>query len=386
MKIPFPRTNLPLGSGVSAFLFGPRMVGKTTLLQGIPAQVRLDFLDPEQEFLYRGQPGLLRDELAALEPGSLVVIDEVQKIPELLNVVQMAMDRQGVCFVLSGSSARKLRRGGANMLGGRALDLRLHPLTAEEMGDSFSLENALAYGTLPRIATLVLQKNLKLAQASLRSYSSIYLKEEIQAEALTRNLGAFQRFLAVAAQSNAQIIEFSNVARECSVPASTVKEYFQILEDTLLGFMLWPHDRNERKKARPKQYFFDCGVVRAMQGRLAVAPTAMEQGFLFETWMINELVRLRDYAGSQVEFSLWRKDQMEIDIVVSRGGQVLCGIECKTGRTDLTRSTIKAFQAAFPGVPIWVASMTDARARRLDEGVEVLSWKKVLERFKGLAV
>jgi predicted AAA+ superfamily ATPase len=249
------------------------------------------------------------------------------------------------------------------------------------MGNDFNINHAISQGTLPKIATLWAGGNMADAQAYLRSYVSIYIKEEIQAEALTRNVGAFQRFLSVAAQSNGQVIEFSNIARECSVPASTVKEYYQIIEDTLLGFLLWPFDHNERKKARPKHYFFDTGVVRAMQGRLVDAPTPIENGFLFETWFINECIRLRDYAGSQVEFSFWRKKQMEIDLLLSRGGTVRCGVECKTGSATISADTVSAFRAMFPGVDLIIASLADEHPRKRPDGVEILPWKKAIERI-----
>ena len=235
----------------SLFLFGPRMTGKTTLLKNLQAGRYYDLLDPEVELGLRQSPALLWEELNALPKNSLVIIDEVQKVPALLDTVQRAMDGLGLRFILSGSSARKLRRGGANLLGGRALNLHLHPLTTEEAGNAFHLTKALRYGTLPKITSLLLEGAEEEARKALKSYVTIYIKEEIQAEAIIRNLGAFQRFLPVAAQSNAQVIEFANISRECSVPMSSVKEYYQILEDTLLGEFLWPHDRNERKKARP---------------------------------------------------------------------------------------------------------------------------------------
>ncbi|MBI4373255.1 MAG: ATP-binding protein, partial [Deltaproteobacteria bacterium] len=277
---PFKR-ELQLGKvRSSAFLFGPRMTGKTTLLLSLSAKRYYDLLDSEIELPLRQSPRLLWEEIQSLPRGSLVIIDEVQRIPSLLDGVQRGIDQLHHRFILSGSSARKLKRGGANLLGGRALNLKLHPLTVREIGSAFDLKKALHYGTLPNIENFLYDQNVEEVRRLLKSYVTIYLKEEIQAEAITRNLGAFQRFLSIAAQSNAQIIEFANISRECSVPMSTVKEYYQILEDTLLGEFVWPYDRSERKKARPKFYFFDCGVVCAMQNRLMDAPTPVEQGFL----------------------------------------------------------------------------------------------------------
>ncbi|MCB1215174.1 MAG: ATP-binding protein, partial [Deltaproteobacteria bacterium] len=205
------------------------MTGKSTLLRKLSYTLYLDLLDLQLELLYRENPKVFWEEMAALRPGSKIIIDEIQKIPDLLNYVQMAMDQLGHQFILSGSSARKLKRGGANLLGGRALDLKLHPLSFEEIGKVLDLESVLSYGSLPKIYSLVVKKDWEMVKAYLRTYVSTYLKEEIQMEALTRNLGAFQRFFSVAAQSNGQVIEFANISRECSVPMTTVKEYFSIL-------------------------------------------------------------------------------------------------------------------------------------------------------------
>jgi predicted AAA+ superfamily ATPase len=282
---------------------------------------------------------------------------------------------------MSGSSARKLRRGGANLLGGRALDLKLHPLTCRELSHSFSLQNALEYGTLPKMYGLLVNSMQASAIKHLKSYVTTYIKEEIQAEALTRNIGAFNRFLDVAAQSNGQIIEFANISRECAVPASTVKEYYQILEDTLLGFFLWPFDRNERKKARPKFYFFDCGVVRALQHRLQDPPTPRERGILFETWMIGELRRLRDYLGRDHQFSFWRNRNNEIDIIISKGRNLVAAVECKSGAAAIKSSVVAAFKKNFLEIPVIVASANEKIARKAGD-VRVLPWREVLEWYE----
>ncbi|NLI80050.1 MAG: ATP-binding protein [Candidatus Riflebacteria bacterium] len=380
----FRRELDPGGRGASAFLFGPRMTGKTTLLRRLPVAAFFDLLDPRLELVYRAHPERFQEEIAALPKGAVIVVDEVQRVPALLDYVQMGIDRRDQIFLLSGSSARKLRRGQANLLGGRALDLRLHPLSVREIGTRFDLQQSLQFGTLPKIATLLRDGKEDLARGLLASYVTTYLKEEIQAEALTRNLGAFQRFLAVAGQGNGQIIEFANVSRDCAVAASTVKEYYQILEDTLIAFFLWPFDHCERKKRRPKSFFFDCGVVRALQNRLHDPPTPQEKGFLFEQWFVNEVRRIRDYQGKPHEFSYWREREHEVDLLVQKGNQVLMGIECKSGSADLKAATANLFRQRFPGVPLIVASLTDSRRRRLGEGegeVEILPWQDALDRY-----
>ena len=365
----------------SAFLFGPRMTGKSTLLRSLKASLYIDLLNPEIELELRQTPRLFWEQIQTQRKGALIIVDEVQRVPALLDYVQMGIVELGLQFILSGSSARKLKRGGANLLGGRALDLKLHPLTARELGDKFNIDLALQFGTLPKISQLILSKDAQGARRMLQSYYTTYIKEEIQAEALTRNVGAFQRFINVAAQDNGQVIEFSNVSRECSVPDTTVKGYYTILEDTLIGEFLWPWDRSERKKARPKFYFFDCGVVRAIQNRLNDPPSPLERGVLFETWFFRELIKYRDAGAREHVFSFWREGTHEIDILVEGGHGPLLAIECKSGRTDIRRSTVEAFRKRFPSVPLIVASLTDRVSRRLAMGVDVIPWKDALERY-----
>jgi uncharacterized protein len=365
----------------SAFVFGPRMTGKTTLLRSLGIKCFFDLLDPDQELKYRLQPRLFWEQISVLPAKSKIIVDEIQKVPELLNYVQMGIDQSGHEFILSGSSARKLKRGSANLLGGRALDLHIHPLTLSEIGQGFRVENALRFGTLPKIHSLVLEGNTDLAQGLLRSYCTTYIKEEIQAEAIVRNIGPFQRFLAIAAQSNGQVIEFSNISRECSVPASTVKEFYQILEDTLIGFFVWPHDRNERKKARPKFFFFDCGVTRALQNRLQDPPTPEEAGFLFETWFIGEVRRLHDYHNLPFDISFWRDSQHEVDLVLTKNSRPMLAIECKSGRQDFDLSSIRAFKEHFPDTPVIVASLFD-ETPRLSQQIQILPWAQALDRIK----
>ncbi len=357
------------------------MTGKTTLLHSFKSVEYVDLLDPDLELSFRTDPKLFWQQISALPKGSLIIVDEVQKVPVLLNYIQKAMDTLEHHFILSGSSARKLKRGGANLLGGRALDLKLHPLIADELKTDFHMDRALHYGTLPKICDLLHDRQTDLAKQHLKSYISTYIREEIQSEALTRNLGAFNRFLNVAAQCNGQIIEFANISRECSVPMSTVKEYFQILEDTLIGFYLWPWDKSERKKARPKFYFFDCGVARAIQNRLNDPPTLMETGNLFETWLVNELRRICDYTRKEHEFTFWRYREEEVDILISNSRGPVLAIECKAGRGDLRRATITQFRKTFPKVPLVVASLRDNKPRKIGTQ-EIWPWKQVLVHYK----
>jgi len=372
--------NLDKISG-SLFLFGPRMTGKTFLLRRLHSDLFIDLLDPETELLFSRSPVIFWEKLQALHKNNLVIVDEVQRVPVLLDYVQKGIEEIGLRFILSGSSARKLRRGSANLLGGRALDLRLYPLTNVEVGRGFDINMALYYGTLPRVVTTFLEGKIDDVRRQLKAYGTVYIKEEVQAEALTRNVSAFQRFLSVAAQMNAETIEFASVARDSSVPMSTVKEYFSILEDTLLGDFLWPWNRSERKKARPKFYFFDCGVVRALQNRLIDPPTPQEKGFLFETFFYNELKRLRDYHEKPYELSFWREGKHEIDILVKGPRGPVMAFECKTSSETITDDTFAAFRKRFSELPLFVVSLKDIHPRKLNNGVVVLPWRQALDAF-----
>ena len=372
--------NLEKFSG-SLFLFGPRMTGKTYLLRRLKPVLLIDLLDPETELSLSRSPVKFWEELQPLNKGGLVIIDEVQRVPVLLDYVQKGIEEIGLRFILSGSSARKLRRGGANLLGGRALDLKLHPLTSVEIGKGFDLNRALSYGTLPRVVSTLLEGKEGEARQQLKAYCTIYIKEEVQAEALTRNVGAFQRFLNVAAQMNGEIVEYASVARDSAVPMSTVKEYFSILEDTLLGSFLWTWDRSERKKARGKFYFFDCGVVRALQNRLVDPPTPQEKGILFETFFYNELKRLRDYHEKPYDLSYWREGNHEVDVFVTGPRGPIMAFECKTSSETISDAAYAAFHKKFPKIPLFVVSSADIHSRKLHNGVVVLSWRKALENF-----
>ncbi|MEK6704335.1 MAG: DUF4143 domain-containing protein, partial [Bdellovibrionota bacterium] len=261
-------------------------------------------------------------------------------------------------------------------------DLRLHPITVKEAGESFRLGVALQTGCLPKILSLALEEQMESARLLLRGYNTIYIKEEIQAEALVRSLDGFQRFLPIAAQSNAQVIEFMNIGRECSVPANTVKSYYSILEDTLIGRFVWPMGHSERKKARPKFYFFDCGVARALQGRLSDPPTPSETGFLFETWFLHELVCIRDYGLKDDTIAFWRHGRHEVDFVICRSGQPRLAFECKSGiHPDDYQSAIE-FKRRFPSVPLYFVSYRDAEPRKTERGFEIMPWKTALEIYR----
>ena len=367
----------------SAFLFGPRMTGKTHLLSELHPALLIDLLDPEIELALARSPKLFWEKISVLHAGDLVVIDEIQHVPSLLNYVQKGIEELRLRFILSGSSARKLKRGGVNLLGGRALALHLHPLTFQELGVTMTIDQALSYGSLPWVAASLQEGREDDVRRYLAAYNTVYIKEEVQAEALTRNIGAFNRFLNVAAQMNAQVLEYAHVARDAAVPASTVKEYFSIMEDTLLGSFLWPWDKSERKKARPKFYFFDCGVLRAIQNRIIDPPTPMEKGFLFETMVHNELKRARDYYEKPYELAYWREGNYEVDILVMGPRGPVMAFECKCSGAGFSGATVAAFQKRFKGVPLYGVSLQDTQPRKMGNGMSVLPLKDAVDIFLG---
>ena len=348
--------NLPTSS---FFLFGPRQVGKSTLLKTVGANLTIDLLNPEFQLTYNKNPNLLLQQADALPSSSTIIIDEVQKVPRLLDVIHSRIEQDpSVRFILCGSSARKLRHGSSNLLGGRAVYRSMHPLTMNELGDHFRLSLVLHYGSMPRIYTLLLENKTDEARDLLRAYTVAYLNEEIKAEALVRNLNGFQNFLDIAAAQFAEQINFSSVSRECQVSLSTVREYYSILEDTLIGFFLFPYLKSLRKRMShsPKFYFFDNGVTRSILGTLRDDTSPVQQGRLFEQWIIQELMRLNEYHQLDWKFNFWRTSHgAEVDLLISRGASILYAIECKStphiAAGDLTG--LKSFHAEHPDVPCY---------------------------------
>jgi predicted AAA+ superfamily ATPase len=320
----------------SFFLFGARGTGKTLLLKERfkdAAALYIDLLDPDLNQTYSLRPRTLLEQLAALSKKTeWVIIDEIQKVPALLDVVHQQIEASRFKFALSGSSARKLKRGGANLLAGRAFVNHLFPLTAREIGEPFSLAAALAWGTLPRLFAL---ESPEEKRDFLRTYTHTYLQEEITAEQVVRRVDPFRRFLFVAAQMSGQIVNFSKIAREVGASTPTVQTYFQILEDTLVGLLLEPFHESIRKRQRdnPKFYFFDTGVQRALNNTLTVElkPQTYAFGVAFEHFVISEINRLQSYAKKDYRLSYLRsKDDVEIDLIIERPGLKRALVEIKS--------------------------------------------------------
>lgn len=298
----------------SFFLLGPRGTGKSTwIAEHFGGARTYDLLDHSECLRLERDPHQLGRELELLDRGSWVVIDEVQKVPALLDEVHRLMEKRGLRFVLCGSSARKLKRSGANLLAGRAEVVRMNPLLSVELGERFDVERAMVFGTLPKA---VLGAD---ARGFLLAYAALYLNEEIRAEALTRNVGAFSRFLEVAARQNGQVTNLSNIAREAGVVRTTVQNYFEILVDTLVGYWLqpWKLKPGNKQVAHPKFYLFDSGVARALSGRLAYAPLPEECGPLLETLVGNEIRAYLERHHPGWRMSFWRThDDVEVDFLV----------------------------------------------------------------------
>jgi len=348
----------------SFFLLGPRQVGKSTLLHDEKPHLTIDLLDPELQLSYNKTPNLLKQQIDDLDPDgrNKILIDEIQRVPKLLDIVHALMEqRPDLQFILCGSSARKLRRGASNLLGGRALYRTMHPLTLDELSGDFNLESVLSYGSLPKVYSTLKQKKAKEAQDLLRAYAITYLREEIKAEALVRNLQGFQHFLDIAVAQYSEQVNFSAVSRDCQVALSTVREYYSILEDTLVGFFLYPYLKSARKRMsrQPKFYFFDNGVTRALLGSLQDPPTPLERGRLFEQWILQEIVRLNEYDQKDWKLSFWRTSHgAEVDVLISRGTKLLYAIECKFKRqpssSDL--SGLRSFHENHPEIPCFIVS------------------------------
>jgi predicted AAA+ superfamily ATPase len=316
----------------SFFLFGPRGTGKTTWLRQQLGGARWYDLLREKEQLRLLRDGeVFQQEVEALKPGSWVVIDEVQRMPSLLDEVQDIISRRGkaVRFALTGSSARKLKRGQANLLAARVVNRRFFPLTAAEMGRDFRVGDVLKFGTLPAVAS---EDDEHAKIDLLETYVENYIGQEIRAEAAVKRLDSFARFLVTAGLANAQVTSVAGIARDAAVARPTVNGYFDILVDTLIGTWLpaWRPRAKVKEIAHPKFYFFDAGVARAVANRLREPLDGAEQGHLFETYVLHELRAWMNQASTGGELAYWRTPSgSEVDFVWTRAGRSV-GIEVKS--------------------------------------------------------
>ncbi len=386
----YPRLCKPL-LNQSFFLFGPRGVGKTWLLRRIFADsnrvATVNLLKEELYLELLTRPSTLRQFLSIDgELAEWVVIDEVQRVPALLNEVHDILEdpnyHRKIKFALTGSSARKLKRGGADMLAARALVNDLHSLSLLEVGDDWQLSQALRWGTLPAVVTA--ESNEQRAEI-LRSYVSTYVKEEIKEEQIVRKLEPFVRFLEAAAQANGQPVAFSKIGDAALVDQKAVGRYFEILEDTLLGFFLPAFTRSARQRTilSSKFYFFDIGVKNALEKNITsdLRHGTSEWGRAFEHHVVLECLKLNSYHRKDARFSHLRtKDGAELDLIIELPKQKPLCVEIKSSRTVTVKdlAALKAItEAVDGGIPILVY---DGEQERNENGVSVLPWKKFLEQ------
>lgn len=373
--------SLELPQGQSAFLWGPRKTGKSTLLrQRFPDAVRFDLLDTRLLLEFTRSPWALAERIDALDDTTLtspIIIDEVQKVPALLDEVHRLIENKGLGFVLCGSSARKLKRGHANMLGGRAWRFGLHPLTYAEIPD-FDLLRALNRGLIPQ------HYDTKQHRRALAGYVDDYLKEEVFDEGLVRNTPAFSRFFDALSFSHGELLNSSNIARDCGVDSKTVREYFQILVDTLVGTLLEPFSRRRSREVitrAPKFYLFDVGVAGHLMGRHIERSAGREFGRALEHLVLMELLAYRSYRGLDFPLRFWRtKSGLECDFVLGREGEV--AIEVK-GSTRLHPSDLRSIRAYVDEHSLRHAIVVcnEREPRRTNDGIWILPWERYLEQL-----
>jgi len=360
----------------SFFLFGPRQTGKTFLLkQTFPSAKTYNLLLADQFSTISRRPSIIREELLALKasPVMPVIIDEIQKLPVLLDEVHNLIESHGFRFILTGSSARKLKRSGANLLGGRAWTRHLFPLVSHEIPD-FDLLRAINFGTLPHVY------QSQFPSEELNAYCGTYLREEIQAEGAVRRIENFSRFLQVASLVNAELLSFESVSRDAAVAARTVRDYFSILEDTLIGTMLHPFKRMIHRKAvsSVKFYLFDVGVANQLAGRTNIAPKTELFGKSFEHLIFTELRAWLDYTSDGRPLTFWRDyNGHEVDFVI--GDEVAIEVKSTESVTEKHLKSLKMFSDDIKIKRKIVVSL-DSFPRTLG-GVSIVPWREFLSRL-----
>ncbi|MCY4265259.1 MAG: AAA family ATPase [Gammaproteobacteria bacterium] len=376
----YPRQlSIDLPAGQSCFLWGPRKTGKSTLLaERFPQSEHFDLLDTQRFIQYLKEPWTIAQEIMALPEAKRrlpIVIDEVQKVPQILDEVHRLIENEGLNFVLCGSSARKLMRGGANLLGGRAWRFHLHPLTWREVPE-FDLLQALNRGLIPS------HYDCSEYKQALAGYVTDYLKEEVFDEGLIRNIAAFSRFFDALSFSHGEELNFSSVARDCGMDSKTVREYFQILEDTLLGYMIEPFSQRRSRKvitSKPKFYLFDVGVAGRVCDRTIERTQGEAFGRAFEHFILMELMAWRNYGNNDFPVRYWRsKTGLKVDFVAGMSSQVAIEIKGSRVRNEHLKG-LKAFiEEHQPAMAILVCA--EPRARCIGK-INVLPWEEFLNRL-----
>ena len=368
----------------SFFLFGPRMTGKSTWIQSeFKSALRIDLLEEQNFLVYLSHPEELEKEVLAYykkHPKGWVVIDEIQRVPALLNEVHRLIEKYNCKFGLTGSSARKLKRGGANLLAGRANEMKIFPLTTIELKDQFNLEAAIHWGTLPAVWT----SEADVKKQILRSYVSTYLREEIQAEGIVRNLPSFSKSLQLAAENISKEVNYSEISKQTGVVSKTIAGYFSIIEDSFIGFLLPPWSKTVRKElaGSPKFYFFDNGVTNALRENLTDMPTGEVYGYLFEQFIIQQVRAILSYREFEGSIYYWKaRGGKEVDLIIARGSKPILAVEIKAttrpGVSDF--SGLASFAEEYPKVPgVLVTRQPRSTVQNQFEGIPVLEFLKRL--------
>ncbi len=368
---------LPAKPKESFFLWGPRQSGKSMLLRSTYSDALwYDLLKTDLFVRLMEQPSLLREELLYKDLSSrVVVIDEVQKIPQLLDEVHWLIENTNYVFALCGSSARKVRRGHANLLGGRAVRYELFGLVSSELKEEFDLARMINQGYFPRHYLAQSYEPL------IRSYVNDYLKEEIAAEALVRNLPAFSQFLRAAALSDTELLNYSAIARESGVSSPAVKEYFQIVHDTMLGSLLSAYQKRPKRRVigAPKFYFSDVGIVNYLARRGKIQSGSELFGKAFENWVFHELSAHRVYSDFYYDLAYWRlASGIEVDFIVN---DMELAIEAKSS-TKITKDHLNGLRELVkdhPKVKRRVVVSLESRSRRTDDGIEIMPYKEFVQ-------
>lgn len=363
----------------SCFLFGPRQTGKSSLIRRtLPADTLIyNLLDHSTWLALSANPVRMREEILAKDlKDALVVVDEIQKLPGLLDEVHLLIEERGLRFLLTGSSARKLRRSGVNLLGGRARSRHLHPLSWKELGPEFDLTKALDRGLLPFVYFS------DEPAEDLRSYIGIYLKEEIAAEGLTRNVPAFARFLEVAAACSGKMINKTEVANDAKVPRTTVHEYFEILRDTLIGYEVPGWTKSTKRKAieTAKFYLFDGGVARAIRGLPPLQPKSVDFGEALEHFIFHEMQTYVDTRVPGTELAYWRStSKFEVDFILGGHTAVEVKATASVSKRDLRGLEALAEEHLMKHLVLVCQEKT---ARKVGD-ILVLPWAEFLDRMWG---
>lgn len=348
------------------FLFGARQTGKSTLLrERFPDAVYYDLLDTDIRKRFQRTPQVLKELLSDKPAGSLVIIDEIQKVPELLDVVHSLMVEKQLNFILSGSSARKLKRNGANTLGGRAIPETLFPLVSAEIPD-FDVAKAMQNGLIPR------HYLVENATKRLKAYIEVYLQEEIMEEAAVKNVDVFERFMEVAAISDGEIINYANIASDCGVSVNTVKSYFQILCDSLVGYEIPAYRKVVKRKLQlaPKFYYFDVGIANWLLSRSSLKPGTPEFGHAFEHLVMQEIIAYLGYTDRKRDISYWHTyTHLEVDAIL---GDAKVAIEIKSTDEVQTKhkTGLNRFAEEHPETRLILVSMD--RLTRKSGDIELL--------------